>query len=183
MNDYEIRPGKALKVKVSTPNVRLFIGNIPKQLNRAEIKEEFSKVVAGLTEVIVYSDPLDRTRNRGFCFLEFDSHKLASQAKRKLLSTRIKLWPNADMLVDWAEPLDEPDVETMSRVKVLYVRNLPLSTSEQTIAGVFSRFGGQVERVKKIKDYAFVHFSSREAALEAMAEMQGRELFEGRRRK
>ncbi len=129
--------------------------------------------------MIVYSDPLDRTRNRGFCFLEFDSHKLASQAKRKLLSTRIKLWPNADMLVDWAEPLDEPDVETMSRVKVLYVRNLPLSTSEQTIAGVFSRFGGQVERVKKIKDYAFVHFSSREAALEAMAEMQGRELFEG----
>ncbi len=45
MNDYEIRPGKALKVKVSTPNVRLFIGNIPKQLNRVEIKEEFSKVV------------------------------------------------------------------------------------------------------------------------------------------
>ena len=129
--------------------------------------------------MIVYSDPLDRTRNRGFCFLEFDSHKLASQAKRKLLSTRIKLWPNADMLVDWAEPLDEPDVETMSRVKVLYVRNLPLSTSEQTIAGVFSRFGGQVERVKKIKDYAFVHFSSREAALEAMGEMQGKELFEG----
>lgn len=45
MNDYEIRPGKTLKVKVSIPNVRLFIGNIPKQLDKAEIKEEFGKVV------------------------------------------------------------------------------------------------------------------------------------------
>lgn len=84
------------------------------------------------------------------------------------------MW-NAEILVDWAEPLEEPDEATMSRVRVLYVRNLALATLESTVAGVFGRFG-TVERVKKIKDYAFVHFASREAALAAMKAMQGREL-------
>jgi hypothetical protein len=58
------------------------------------------------------------------------------------------------------------------QVKVLYVRNLMLSTTEVQILDTFSTFG-VVERVKKIKDYAFVHFQSREEAHKAMAAMNG----------
>ena len=58
------------------------------------------------------------------------------------------------------------------QVKVLYVRNLMLSTTEVQIMETFSSFG-VVERVKKIKDYAFVHFQSRQEAHKAMEAMNG----------
>merc|ERR1719481_2391581 len=47
-----------------------------------------------------------------------------------------------------------------------------LSTSESTIRELFNRLGrgaGEVERVKKTKDYCFVHFSTREAAERALS--------------
>ena len=47
-----------------------------------------------------------------------------------------------------------------------------LSTTEVQILETFAAFG-VVERVKKIKDYAFVHFQSREDAHKAMAAING----------
>ena len=41
------------------------------------------------------------------------------------------------------------------------------SVTEEKIQEVFENFG-KVERVKKIKDYAFVHFEDRDKAVEAM---------------
>ena len=52
------------------------------------------------------------------------------------------------------------------QVKVLYVRNLHIDTQENTIAEVFQKIA-PVERVKKIRDYAFVHFSTKEDARKA----------------
>lgn len=46
---------------------------------------------AGLVEVIIYSSPDDKKKNRGFCFLEYESHKAASLAKRRLGTGRIKV--------------------------------------------------------------------------------------------
>lgn len=46
---------------------------------------------AGLMEVIIYSSPDDKKKNRGFCFLEYESHKAASLAKRRLGTGRIKV--------------------------------------------------------------------------------------------
>ena len=40
----EMKGGRHLKVNVSVPNLRLFVGNIPKSKGQAEIMEEFSKV-------------------------------------------------------------------------------------------------------------------------------------------
>lgn len=70
---------------------------------------------AGLTEVIIYSSPDDKKKNRGFCFLEYESHKAASLAKRRLSTGRIKVW-GCDIIVDWADPQEEPDELTMSKV-------------------------------------------------------------------
>lgn len=72
---------------------------------------------AGLTEVIIYSSPDDKKKNRGFCFLEYESHKAASLAKRRLGTGRVKVW-GCDIIVDWADPQEEPDAETMSKVSL-----------------------------------------------------------------
>ena len=50
---------------------------------------------------------------------------------------------------------------------MLYVRNLTTSVSEEKIRETFECHG-RVERVKKIKDYAFVHFEDRKQAIAAM---------------
>ena len=55
---------------------------------------------------------------------------------------------------------------------MLYVRNLMLGTTEQQIKDTFSQYSS-VERVKKIRDYAFVHFQSRDGAIKAMNALNG----------
>lgn len=77
---------------------------------------------------------------------------------------KIRPW-NTDLVVDWAEQQDEPDQETMSQVKVLYVRNLKEAVSEERLKEIFEKYG-EVEKVKRIKDYAFVHFKERPPAIE-----------------
>ena len=47
-----------------------------------------------------------------------------------------------------------------------------LSTAERAIEESFSKHA-PVERVKKIRDYAFVHFFSRDGAHQAMQAMNG----------
>lgn len=122
----------------------------------------------------MYSSPDDRKKNRGFCFLEYESHKSASLAKRKLSTSRAKVW-GCDILVDWADPQEEPDPATMERVKVLYVRNLVADVTEDELKEVFA-VHGHIERVKKIKDYAFIHFENRDNAVRAMRHLQDSEL-------
>ncbi len=49
-----------------------------------------------------------------------------------------------------------------------------MSTTEEQIKEVFERFKpNSIERVKKLKDYAFVHFKQRDDALHAMNLMNG----------
>lgn len=84
------------------------------------------------------------------------------------------MW-GCDIIVDWADPQEEPDESTMSKVKVLYVRNLTQDISEEKLKESFEQFG-KVDRVKKIKDYAFVHFEDRDHAVIAMRDLDGKEI-------
>nr|XP_012609367.1 RNA-binding protein 47 isoform X1 [Microcebus murinus]XP_012609370.1 RNA-binding protein 47 isoform X1 [Microcebus murinus]XP_012609371.1 RNA-binding protein 47 isoform X1 [Microcebus murinus]XP_012609372.1 RNA-binding protein 47 isoform X1 [Microcebus murinus]XP_012609373.1 RNA-binding protein 47 isoform X1 [Microcebus murinus]XP_012609374.1 RNA-binding protein 47 isoform X1 [Microcebus murinus]XP_012609375.1 RNA-binding protein 47 isoform X1 [Microcebus murinus]XP_020137987.1 RNA-bindin len=176
LNNHEIRPGRLLGVCCSVDNCRLFIGGIPKTKKREEILEEVAKVTEGVLDVIVYASAADKMKNRGFAFVEYESHRAAAMARRKLMPGRIQLWGH-QIAVDWAEPEIDVDEDVMETVKILYVRNLMIETSEDTIRKSFGQFNpGCVERVKKIRDYAFVHFASREDAVRAMRSLNGTEL-------
>ncbi|CAL8241359.1 unnamed protein product [Merluccius merluccius] len=173
LDNYEIRAGKFIGVCVSLDNCRLFVGSLPKDKKKEEIMEEMKKVTDGVVDVIVYPSATDKNRNRGFAFVEYESHKAAAMARRKLIPETLQLW-GLNIQVDWAEPEKDVDEETMQRVRVLYVRNLMLSTSEETLQEEFSRGRrGSVERVKKLTDYAFVHYRSRQDALDALRLMDG----------
>uniref|UniRef100_A0A8L0DUC9 Probable RNA-binding protein 46 n=1 Tax=Oncorhynchus mykiss TaxID=8022 RepID=A0A8L0DUC9_ONCMY len=173
LDNHEIRPGKFIGVCVSLDNCRLFIGSIPKDKTKEEILVEMRKVTEGVVDVIVYPSATDKTKNRGFAFVEYDSHKAAAMARRKLIPGTFQLWGHT-IQVDWAEPEKDVDEETMLRVRVLYVRNLMMTTTEETLRQEFSRFKpGTVERVKKLTDYAFVHYHSREDAVTALHLMNG----------
>ncbi|XP_028653309.1 heterogeneous nuclear ribonucleoprotein Q isoform X2 [Erpetoichthys calabaricus] len=173
-NNHEIRPGKHIGVCISVANNRLFVGSIPKSKTKEQIIEEFSKVTEGLTDVILYHQPDDKKKNRGFCFLEYEDHKTAAQARRRLMSGKVKVWGNV-VTVEWADPIEDPDPEVMAKVKVLFVRNLASTVTEEILEKTFSQFG-KLERVKKLKDYAFIHFDDRDGAVKALEEMNGKDL-------
>jgi len=73
-------------------------------------------VTEGVTNVIVYPSATDKSKNRGFAFVEYGTHRAAAMARRKLIPGRIQLWGH-QIAVDWAEPEQEVDETIMSRVR------------------------------------------------------------------
>ena len=73
-------------------------------------------------------------------------------------------------MVDWAEPEQNVDEDVMKMVKILYVYDLMLNTTTETITKEFNYMKeGRVERVKKLCNFAFVHFYTREDTCNGMA--------------
>ena len=108
--------GRTLGVCMSVDNCRLFVGGIPKRINKEEIREEMVKVTEGVVDVIVYPSASDKSKNRGFAFVEYESHRVAAMARRKLMNGRVQLWGH-QIAVDWAEPELEVDEEIMAHVR------------------------------------------------------------------
>jgi Q family heterogeneous nuclear ribonucleoprotein R len=115
LNNFQIRKGRYLGVCLSVDNCRLFVGGIPKNKTKEEILVEMKKVTEGVVDVIVYPSATDKSKNRGFAFIEYESHRAAAMARRKLIPGRIQLWGHT-IAVDWAEPEQEVDEDIMSKV-------------------------------------------------------------------
>lgn len=168
LNNFEIRPGKFIGVIPSVDNRKLWISGLPKNRSADEIRDEMSKLTDGVTAVSIYYSYTDKTRTRGYAFVEYLTHRHAALARRKLVPGRNFLFDQEIERVDWAEPEHEVDPDIMARVKVLFIRNLTMDTTQDEILATFEAASdGQVDRVKKAKDYAFVHFTTREAAEKA----------------
>lgn len=174
LDDREIRAGRRVGVCVSLDNCRLFVGGIPRERSRQEVLDEMQRLTRGVVDVILYPCLADRTRNRGFAFVEYTDHRAAAVARRQMVPGKMTLWGCHEVAVDWAEPEPVVDEETMQKVKVLYVRNVAPNTSEADLRTAFSAEDQlRVLRVKKIRDFAFVHYSKREDAVEGLALMNG----------
>ena len=94
LNNFEIRPGKYIGVIASVDNRKLWISGIPKNRNHEEIKEEMSKLTDGVTSVYVYSSHLDKSKTRGYAFVEYQTHRAAALARRKLVPGTLALFPS-----------------------------------------------------------------------------------------
>lgn len=174
LNNYQIREGKFLGVCRSVDNRRLFVGGLLKSKNKDEILTEMKRMSEGVVKVIAYSSVMDKTKNRGFAFVEYETHRKAARARKQLIDKKPSLWGRS-IAVDWAEPEIDIDDEIMSKVKNLYVRNLMHETTEATLEQHFSKIvpAVNIERIKKIKDYAFLHFDSRENAEKCKTALHG----------
>ncbi|XP_038700183.1 uncharacterized protein LOC119997323 isoform X1 [Tripterygium wilfordii] len=153
-------------------NDTLFLGNIDKKWkNEDVIKLLQERGIEKIDKVTVMADPNNIERNRGFAFLELESNKDA-QIAYKILQTNDMPGKLQNIKVAWAEPLSEPDEEEMLKVKSVYAEYLPSSWNEEKIRGYFKKFG-EIENVvlsrnlrsSRRKDFAFVNFTTREAAL------------------
>lgn len=71
---------------ISNDNQTLFVGHISKDWGPEDLREQLSLAnIEGVQEVTLMKDPTNRTKNRGFAFIEFDSHSLAAKAHGNIL--------------------------------------------------------------------------------------------------
>merc|ERR1712048_706594 len=92
LNDKEWKNRK-LACNLSKAKTRIFVGSIPKSKTRDEILTELSShSLEGVTDVVVYSSGTAGENNRGFCFVDFETHMLASEAKKKIEKNSAKLF-------------------------------------------------------------------------------------------
>ena len=74
----------------------------------------------------LYSQYSDKTKSRGYAFVEYLTHRHAALARRKLVPGKNFLFGQEIVRVDWAEPEMEIDPDVMAQVKVLFIRNPPI---------------------------------------------------------
>mmetsp|Transcript_25971 Transcript_25971/g.42622 ORF Transcript_25971/g.42622 Transcript_25971/m.42622 type:complete len:449 (+) Transcript_25971:114-1460(+) len=170
--------GKKIRVDLSDSKNRIFIGNIPKEMPKDEIIKAVLEKGDGVVHVDLLTDPDKPTRNRGFTFIEYKSNMHAERARKKMTDTQFRLG-NQMLTVNWAEPRIEADEEAMAQVKIVYVRNLPESLTDETLRKTFEVYGPLTQVIipsgpkvqiknRRPRDYGFVHFEQRADALKAI---------------
>ena len=165
LDNYEIRRGRRIGVVMSRDNCRLFVGKIPRDKTKQDVIDAMSMVTDGVVDAIVHTCYDDPRKNRGFAFVEYEDHRSAAMARRQLLPGKTPLWGDVEVQVDWAQPENDLDDAVMERVSNLYIRNLAPNVTEAEIANLFSLNNRLfITKVKKIKDFAFVHFKDRTTA-------------------
>ncbi len=79
-------------------------------------QSEMERITEGVRDVILYQSQTDKSKTRGYAFVEYESHRAAALARRKLVPGRIYLLGQEIEKVDWAEPENEVDEEIMNKV-------------------------------------------------------------------
>ena len=151
---------------------RLFVGSVPKDKSKEEYADELRANGVNTFTNIIMHEPLEVNKklghkNRGFCFIDFESHIAATEVKKNLTKRSLLLFGRYTAIVDWADPVNEPDKDIMSEVKNLYVKGWTPERTETEIREIFEKFGN-LEKVKKINNYSFIHFESRVSALKGL---------------
>lgn len=167
----EIR-GKKCGVVPLEEKDTIFLGNIDKNWTKDEVLNKLKEVgVENINDVTVIEDPSNTGVNRGFAFLELETHKDALTAFRTLRKKNA-FGEDRTIKVAWAQPLNDPDEDVMEQVKSVFVDGLQPTWNEEKVKEHFGKFG-EIERVvlacniqsAKRKDFGFVNYTTREAAI------------------
>lgn len=166
----EIR-GKKCGVSPLAEKDTVFVGNIDRNWTKDDVFNKLKELgVENINDVSVVEDPSNAGVNRGFAFIELEAHKDALIAFRTLQKNRT--WEDRTVKVAWAQPSNDPDEDVMAQVKSVFVNILPPTWNEEHVKEHFGKFG-EIERVvlscnmqsAKRKDFAFVNYTTREAAI------------------
>ncbi|KAK9807940.1 hypothetical protein WJX73_004990 [Symbiochloris irregularis] len=161
MKDY---PGQKLRVAPSQAKNKLFIGNIPKGYDEAEVTRQLNQHVKGVEGIDLLMSKDFPGQNRGFAFVAFYNHACANAAKNILSAPTFRMGERP-LTVSFAEPKQSEMAPQTAQDKVLYVGNLPESGTEEMVRDLFSGFGEVTAVVHppprdgKRRDYCFVHFA------------------------
>ncbi|XP_064596698.1 probable RNA-binding protein 46 [Liolophura sinensis] len=138
----------------------IFVGGIPRDCYEDELVPVFEKI-GKIYELKLVMNPRSGS-HRGYGFVIYTNKEHANQAVKELSNYEIR---KGQLLGVCKSPR-----------RVLHVRNLMSTTTEDKIIKLCSQVVGRddaVERVEKIKDYAFIQFKDRDDAIMAMTKLNG----------
>lgn len=180
--------GKRCGTAPNEDNDTLFIGNICNTWTKEAIKQKLKDYsVEGVENITLVQDPRHEGLSRGFCFIQFACHADAMFAYKRLQKPdAIFGHTERTAKVAFAEPLQEPDPEIMAKVKSVFVDGLPPHWDEDRVRKHFKRYG-DIERITlarnmstaKRKDFGFVDFTTHEAAVACIEDVNSKELVDG----
>ncbi|CAL5078677.1 unnamed protein product [Urochloa decumbens] len=177
--------GKLCRVAAPERNDKIFLGNIDKKWKKEDqIMKLLQKVgVENIDVVTLMSDCNNPGYNRGFAFLELETYRDAQIAYKKL-SRKDAFGKGVNIRVAWAEPLDDPDEKQMQKVKAVFVEGVPNSWDQAKMKEIFKKYG-KIEHIvlsrdlrAKRSDFAFVNYTTHEAAVLCLESFDAEELTE-----
>ncbi|KAM7529638.1 hypothetical protein LguiB_033048 [Lonicera macranthoides] len=143
--------------------------------------------INGVENINLVEDPQHEGLSRGFAFVEFSCHAKAMFAYKRLQKPDV-VFGHSDRTakVAFAEPLPEPDPGVMALVKSVFVDGLPPHWDEDCVRKEFKRYG-DLDRITlarnmlnaKRKDFGFVDFTTHEAAVACIDDINTRGLGDG----
>ncbi|TVU39612.1 hypothetical protein EJB05_13039, partial [Eragrostis curvula] len=166
-------------------NDRIFLGNIDKKWKKEDIMKLLLEIeVENISTVILNADFSKPGYNRGYAHLEFDTTKDAQMAYKKL-SRKGVFGRCINITVAWAKPSTGSDEKDMLKVKSVFVEGIPDSWDRAKVTKIFKRYG-EVDHVvlscdmrsASSNDIAYIHYTTREAAILCVESFDGQELTE-----
>uniref|UniRef100_A0A1B0CAS3 RRM domain-containing protein n=2 Tax=Lutzomyia longipalpis TaxID=7200 RepID=A0A1B0CAS3_LUTLO len=160
--------GAVLDAKRSYDKCRLFVGNLPKEMDCEAIKSTLKMIYPEMCNFIIHTRPNEEYKNRGFAFIDFPNHQAALRSKKKHGSGSLKLWDRLIKVV-WAKEERIVDPDVMTSVRTLFIRNIDLSAKprefEFFMKNIISK--EDIVKVHQVRDFAFVEFTTRQTAVYA----------------
>ncbi|KFK42700.1 hypothetical protein AALP_AA1G028400 [Arabis alpina] len=157
--------------------VKLFVGQVPKHMSESQLLalfQEFSVV----DEVNIIKDKITRA-SRGCCFLICPSREEADKLVNGCHNKKTLNGASSPLQVKYA------DGELERLEHKLFVGMLPKNVSEAEVLSLFSQYGTikdlQILRgsLQTSKGCVFLKYETKEQAIAAMEEMNGRHIMEG----
>ncbi|KAM3373657.1 RNA-binding protein BRN1 [Capsicum galapagoense] len=161
----------------SEESVKLFVGQVPKQMTEEQLMEMFRKL-AVIEQVSIIKDKTTRA-SRGCCFLICPSREDADKA--------ITAYHNKHTLPGASSPLQVKyaDGELERLEHKLFVGMLPKNVSDPEVSSLFSQYGTitdlQILRGSQqtSRGYAFLKYEKKEHAIAAVEALNGKHTMEG----
>lgn len=163
--------------KEAVDKTTLFVGSLPLQYSEQTVRDALDKVFPPFVNVTLKTGPPPECTSRGFCFVQFETHATAEQARKIVIGTQIL---GRYLSVGWADALPSPEEEQrlLAKTTTLYVNNVNTTVTEDQLQALFQQFG-EVSKCRIVRNtstnesrgIAFVEFQERESCESAMAQL------------
>ncbi|RZC91475.1 hypothetical protein C5167_027536 [Papaver somniferum] len=171
--NYTLIRDKVCEVTRNNDNETLHLGNICMTWTKDMLVEKLKSYdLENLEQVDLIEDPNESGRNRGYAFLSFSTHMDAVAACSKLHKLNPHFGKSVRADIAFAKSAVEPDEDVMAQVKSVFLDGLPDDWDENTVYNHLKKYGEIVNVTlahsmpsAKRKDFGFINFSTREAAL------------------
>ncbi|KAF6136202.1 hypothetical protein GIB67_001611 [Kingdonia uniflora] len=186
LNYTQIR-GRICEVRRKYDNETLHLGNICTTWTKDTLVQKLNSYeLQNLLDVQLIEDPSDKSKNRGYAFLNFSTHMDAVAASNKLQRGDAFFGTSVRADVAFAISAVEPDEEVMAQVKSIFLDGVPESWDEQHVVDQFKKYG-EIINVQlarnmpsaKRKDFGFISFRTRDSALACIDAVNNGDIDEG----